>query len=169
MSEQRSRASGDSPESGERKELPAWACATLQDVQGFDFEAPIVSSATADCSELSDHFVASLKAAGAEPGQPSGPMTRVYTMLAGVTGMYLRVAQKNDPFGPLFIFSDGKRSAIPDDFCGATLEVLAYMAERSQNPTLRARLSDVCWLLDRKRAGLGGLAVSSYCDIVDGV
>jgi hypothetical protein len=62
-------------------------------------------------------------------------------------------------------FADGRRSAVPEDFRGQ-VETLAYMAERAANPVLRARLSDVCWLLDRKRGKLGSQAIATYAEIV---
>src|SRR6185437_3411051 len=46
------------------------------------------------------------------------------------------------------------------------IDLLAQMAEQSKNPVLRARLADVCWLLDRKRGNLGSLAVSAYVETV---
>ena len=57
-------------------------------------------------------------------------------------------------------------TAIPTDFRGELLEVVAWMAERATNPVLRARLCDMCWLLDRKRAALAVLAISSYVEVV---
>ena len=42
----------------------------------------------------------------------------------------------------------------------------ADMAERACHPVLRARLSDVCWLLDRKRGKLALAAIAAYTDIV---
>jgi hypothetical protein len=86
--------------------------------------------------------------------------------MAAVTGMYARPENRNEPFGAMFVSSDGRRSPIPEDFRGAPVDVLAAAAERAKNPVLRARLCDVCWLLDRKRATLGTLAMKSYLRIV---
>jgi hypothetical protein len=80
--------------------------------------------------------------------------------------MHFKSEQKNEPFGPMVTFPDGRRSAIPEDFRGAHVDVLAYMADRATNPVLRSRLCDVCWLLDRKRGTLGTLAISSYVETV---
>jgi hypothetical protein len=68
-------------------------------------------------------------------------------MLAAVTGVQLmRAREPNDPFGAMFVFTDGRRSAVPADFRGPPIEVLAQMAERAKHPVLRARLADVSWL-----------------------
>ena len=40
------------------------------------------------------------------------------------------------------------------------------MAERAKHPVLRARLADICWLLDRKRVQLGMTAIAAYVEIV---
>jgi hypothetical protein len=97
---------------------------------------------------------------GAEP--PDNPATRVFTMLSAVTGMLFKPQEKHEPFGPMVMFAYGRRSAIPEDFREPHSEVLAYMAERTKNPVLRARLCDICWLLDRKRGKLGDHAGANY-------
>jgi hypothetical protein len=38
------------------------------------------------------------------------------------------------------------------------------MATHAKHPVPRARLADVCWLLDRKRAQLGASAISAYVE-----
>jgi hypothetical protein len=42
-------------------------------------------------------------------------------------------------------------------------------ASNATNSVLRARLSDVSWILDRKREGLGAAAISAYLDILEKV
>jgi len=79
--------------------------------------------------------------------------------------MHFKPQQRNEPFGPMVVFADGRRSAIPSDFRGH-VDLLAAMAERATNPVLRARLSDVCWLLDQKRGKLALAALVAYTDIV---
>jgi hypothetical protein len=82
---------------------------------------------------------------------------------------YLKAHERDDPFGPAISSADGRRSAIPADFRGAHVDPLADMASRSANPVLRARLADVCWLLERRRGKLDSLAVAAYVEIVEGV
>lgn len=78
----------------------------------------------------------------------------------------LRSQQKNEPFSAMVAWADGRRSAVASDFRGAPVEVLAVMAERANHPTLRARLADVSWLLERKRSQLGAVALAAYVAIV---
>jgi hypothetical protein len=49
------------------------------------------------------------------------------------------------------------------------VDVIAAMASNATNSVLRARLSDVSWILDRKREGLGAAAISAYLDILEKV
>jgi len=41
------------------------------------------------------------------------------------------------------------------------------MAARSVNPVLKARLADMCWLLEPKRGALGAAAIAAYVDTIE--
>ena len=69
----------------------------------------------------------------------------------------------------MFVLADGRRSAIPADFQKGQVVLLADMAIRSKNPVLRARLADVCWLLDRRQGRLGGVTIGAYIDTIEAV
>jgi hypothetical protein len=99
----------------------------------------------------------------AEP--PDTPANRAFVMLSALAGMHFKPDERNEPFGPMVVFADGRRSAVPSDF-RAHVDLLAAMAERVSRPVLRARLSDVCWLLDRKRGKLALAAIAAYTDTV---
>src|SRR5262245_35653154 len=133
--------------------MPSWLTATLDDVQHVDIERPIADARAAESYELSRLF---LKAANSskQADQTETNASRVYGMLSAVTEMHFKPDERNEPFGPMMQFADGRRTAIPSDF-RARIDVLASMVECTQNPVLRARLADVSWLLDRKRAKLG--------------
>jgi hypothetical protein len=146
-------------------QISPWMRATLADVTDFDFEAPVAQSHSADSQELRD-----LYRRAANPGEnnevPDTQAGRVFAMLWAVAGMHFRPREVNDPFGAMLVLSGGGRSAIPADFRGPPLDVLSYMAERAKHPVLRARLADVCWLLDRKRSAMAALASEAYVEIV---
>ncbi len=93
------------------------------------------------------------------------PAVRAFLMLSAVTGMHFKPEERNEPFGPMVVFADGRRSAVPSDF-RSHVDLLADLAERVSHPVLRARLSDLCWLLDRKRGKLALAAIAAYTDIV---
>jgi hypothetical protein len=150
---------------GEPAEAPPWLRATAADLRDLDFESPIAGSTSADTSELSEQFQAAMQPADKTAQPPDTPTNRVFTMLSAVTGMHFKPEERHEPFGPMVIFADGRRSAIPSDF-REHVELLAEMAKRAKHPVLRARLADVCWLLDRKRGNLGSLAVNAYAETV---
>src|SRR3984885_4975902 len=143
-------AEGDTP--------PIWLRATLADLPELDFEAPIDALESADSNELSQRFRTAAENAATEGG-PERPAMRVFSMLAAVTGMHLKAQEPNEPFGPMVVSAEGHRSAAPGDFRGEPVAVLSEMAARAEHPVLRARLADVCWLLERKRAQLGKTAI----------
>lgn len=160
-------AQGDGAPDQPPQILP-WIRGTLDDLADVEFEAPIAGSESADSQELSDLF-----RRAANPGEnrevPDTPVGRTFAMLWAVTGMHFRPRQPNDPFGAMLVLANGGRSALPADFRGPPIHVLSQMAERAKHPALRARLADVCWLLDRKRGALAALAADAYVEIVDKV
>ena len=143
---------------------PPWVRASLADLTDFDFEAPVRGSPAADANELSERFRASDESAAKETADT--PAARVSSMLAAVMGMHLKSQDPNEPFGPMVVWAEGRRTAAPEDFRGEPVAVLSEMAARAEHPVLRARLADVSWLLERKRAHLGKLAISAYVEIV---
>ena len=155
------------PEKAEAKPVrPPWLRASAADLMDLDFEAPIAQSTTADSGELSEQFQTAIQPADKMAQPPDTAANRVFIMLSAVTGMHFKPQERHEPFGPMITFPDGRRSAIPSDFRGAHIDLLGEMARRAKNPVLRARLADVCWLLDRKRGDLGNLAVAAYVEIV---
>lgn len=148
--------------------IETWQQASLTDVDGFDFESPIVDSKVADCLSLSLKFRDAAQSGAGLDGGPDQAAVRIFEMLWALLGMHARPGDSNEPYGPMSVLTSGRRSAIPTDFRG-NVDVIAAMAERATNAVLRARLSDVCWLLERHRKLLGILAVSSYVEIVRSV
>ncbi|WP_354082567.1 hypothetical protein [Bradyrhizobium sp. S3.3.6] len=154
----------DSAAVSEPQGSPVWLRASLTDLFGLDIEAPIVGSQSADSDELGQQFRAAIYSA--VPTDPETPAARVFSMLTAVMGMHLKAKEPNEPFGPMVAWADGRRSAAPVDFRGEPLDVLAEIATHAKHPVLRARLADICWLLDRKRVQLGTAAISAYVEIV---
>jgi hypothetical protein len=143
-----------------------WLRATLDDLNDFDFEGPVATSQSADSMELSDLFRVAAGPVGEKTELPDTPSAHIFAMLWAVTGMHFKPREPNEPFGAAFVAPDGRRSALPADFRGPPINVLAQMAERAKHPVLRARLADVSWLLDRKRGALAADATVAYVDVV---
>jgi lysyl-tRNA synthetase class 1 len=152
--------------SAEEPRPPQWLSATLADLADLDFEAPIIASKSADSNELSDLYRAATSTDGDSTATADTAAIRVFNMLSAVTGMMFKPQERNEPFGPMVVFADGRRSPIPSDFRGSHIDTLANIAERAKHPALRARLADTCWLLDRKRGQLGVIACAAYVEIV---
>jgi hypothetical protein len=154
------------PERGEEHQRAPWLRASLNDVAAVDFELPIAGLKTADCGSIYDKYREVADKGNNAQGELVTPEARVFNMLWAITSMHFKPNEPNEPFGPMMSFADGRRSAVPTDFRGEPLEVVAWMAERATNLVLRARLCDMCWLLDRKRAALAVQAISSYVEVV---
>ncbi len=153
---------------GEGTEVPIWLRATLEDIGDLEFEGPIEGCSSADCYDLSTAYRKAADLHEKLGDEAAAPAARVFAMLAAVTNFHFKPNERNAPFGPMMVV-DGGRSAIPEDFRGGPVETLANAAERASNSVLRARLSDTCWLLERKRQGLGRAAVEAYAGIVEGI
>jgi hypothetical protein len=90
-------------------------------------------------------------------------------MLSAVTGMHLKAHERDEPYGPHITLADGRRTGVPADFRDGHVELLADMAMRCTNPVLKARLADVCWVLDRRRGRLRAVAITAYLDTIESV
>jgi hypothetical protein len=120
-------------ERGEAHALAPWLCASANDVAAVDFELPIAGSKTADCGGLFEVYRSAAQKSDNAQGVQDTPEARVFNMLWALTSMHFKPNEPNDPFGPMMSLADGRRSAIPTDFRGEPLEVVAWMAERATN------------------------------------
>ncbi len=153
----------------EAPQVSPWLKVTMSDIDGLDFEQVIAGSTAADSPELADLYRAASQASGTSADDADDPArVRVWDFLWGVTGMHFKPDDENEPFGPMVVLADGRRSAVAADFRGHS-DVLQTLARASTNVVLRARLSDLAWLLDRKEAGFGVAAVKAYVELVRGI
>ncbi|MBE1506276.1 hypothetical protein H4W29_003457 [Rhizobium viscosum] len=159
---------GGGPRSDERNDQQTrlWLQATVEDFEQVDFEAPIADCVDADYHELNNRFREAAKVREKEGEEH--PASRVFAMLSAITSFYFKPEDRNAPYGPIMAMGD-QRSPIPEDFRGGPVAALAYAASRTRNPLLRARLADVCWLLERRRHELGRIAVRAYAEVVEGL
>jgi hypothetical protein len=149
--------------------VPAWVSITPTDLTDVDFEEPITGASSASCDELHDLYrKAAYSAAEVASSTEQFPLIPIFRLLEAVTSMYLKPQEQDEPYGP-FMSSGDRRTAIPSDFCGEPVKLLAEMANRATSAALRARLADVCWLLEPRRGNLALSAINSYVDIIDGV
>ncbi len=145
--------------------VPVWLRASADDAASVDIENPLVGLTETDCHAYSDIFGKSADEIEKQSGGADTPVSLVYRMLSAVTQMYFKPKESQEPFGPMMAMADGRRTAAPADF-RTQVETLAILAERAVNPVLKARLSDLCWLLERRRAKQGFAAVTAYTETV---
>ena len=76
---------------------------------------------------------------------------KVLHLLAEACSMMLSPSSNTEPFKPSFYFPD-RRSAISDDFFDSDIAFFAEIVDAIDNHWLKARLSDLIWLRQRKPA-----------------
>jgi hypothetical protein len=96
------------------------------------------------------------------------PCKEVFRLLGEITGIHLTPAERGKIWGPGTAFGD-RRSMIPSDIRGAQSDVLEAALPRVEHPALRARIADVVWTNDMRKAGVAKTAIHAYCDCVDGL
>ena len=146
--------------------VPVWLQATVNDVEVVDIDHPIKGLDIADCHQISAAYSSAWRAEEEWTGGNNRPTVLVYRMIAALTEMYFKPESRNDPFGPMMVLADGRRSAVPSDFRGV-VDAVAAIATKTQSPLLAARLSDICWILERKRAQSGFLAITAYTQVAE--
>lgn len=156
----------DKAEQDKKISIPNWLLATDKNIEDLDFEAPIFGCKSADCNDLSSLFRKASEYHEHLGGKDAEISALVFAMLAAVTNFHFKPHDRGHPFGAMMSFESG-RTAIPEDFRGSPVASLATGAALALNPVLKARLCDVCWLLERNRHELGRLAINAYLDIVD--
>lgn len=144
-------------------QIPPWLEATSSDFETTDLEAPLANSELPDAYDLSMRFLAAMNDAKAANQLPAA---RVYSMLNAVTSMHFKPAEAMEPFGPMMVGPRG-RSAIADDFRGEPSAILLTNLARFKHPVLRARIADLCWILNRKRSEAAVAAMSAYLETLE--
>jgi len=85
--------------------------------------------------------------------------------LGGACSMMLEPRRAPAPFRPVMQM-ESSRSALPEDFDPVAIALFRAVVGKSDNPELRARLSDIVWLRERD-AGVARQAVQSYFEAAD--
>jgi hypothetical protein len=135
-----------------------------EDFAAVDVEGPISASPSVDSTKLAHAYSEALRAIG----QEDVAARRVYELMEALLHLHFKPNDRSEPYGPLFV-SEGRRSMVPDDIRGQQTLVLATVAPSLRNPGVRARLSDVVWLNDRKQVEAGRVAIASYRTAIEEV
>ncbi|WP_205700271.1 DUF7380 domain-containing protein [Crenobacter intestini] len=90
---------------------------------------------------------------------------KVLWLLADACSMILKPNSLNEPFAPCMV-TDGKRSALPEDFKKEDIEFFSKIIPLIDEPKLCARISDIVWLLQKPRNPQNALfAIDNYRSI----
>lgn len=134
---------------------------TLADFDGCVLTAPIEALLKIDMTAISFAYQ---KAAAAMPS----PCKEVFRLLAQIAGIRLDPGERGSVWKPESS-DDRGRTLIPSDVRGAQSDVLETVAARIEHPALRARIADVVWSNDKRKAEMAKLAIDAYCDCVEGL
>ncbi len=88
-----------------------------------------------------------------------------FILLGDIMSLCLKVEDNNSeqPFQPMFVWGDGKRSAILQDFSEEQLKVLSEILTTITNPVIKARIADILWIRDRRSYyTMGKIAIENY-------
>ena len=90
---------------------------------------------------------------------------KVLRLLGDACSMRIVPEKPNEPFVP-WIEVAGQRSTMPDDFTQNDIDFFASVIDSIAHPLLKARLSDLIWMTERKRGVKYALiAIDSYMEI----
>jgi hypothetical protein len=129
-----------------------------------DLEAPIEAVCDFDPGSLGDAYARNAEVARTD-GRTADAL--VYSLLQGLCQMHFRSTDRSEPFGPLIVWADGRRSIIPGDVPAALNDAIASRASGIKNAVLRAHLSDIAWTNNRRHGACASIAVEAYCDAVE--
>ncbi len=152
----------DEPET--RPVEPSPLVASTDDLAATNLSAALDGLERADEYVLETALLAAMKAAEAADARDQ---ERGYRLLMLLCTLHLRIEDPAEPWGPRWQGPDG-RSYTASDFRGEQTVVLADFVDRIVHPALRARVADVVWYNDRRRAGAALSAINAYCEAVRG-
>ena len=134
-------------------------------LQSFLREAVLAAVAASKIADSNDAYGRIEAAVANAKTAKDTESERALGILSQISGYHFKPDDRAEPFGPLMVMG-GRRSQIPSDLLGDQVEILSRFASDVAHPSFRARLSDVCWLLNKKDVTSGLRAVSSYVECV---
>lgn len=134
------------------------------ELRSFDFEEPISSAGTLEYSRMNELYQQARDKATTE-GETLKSDT--YSLLSTICGFHFKPGDRGEPYGPLFVFGDGRRTLIPSDFKGDQATAFGEIAAFTKNPALRARLADVAWICRRSDISSKNTAIKAYNESVE--
>ncbi|TPI43435.1 hypothetical protein FJ414_04795 [Mesorhizobium sp. B3-1-6] len=146
-------------ENAERKEIPGVTFVVPLDAFRRDaVQSAIAATAVVDSSDIYARIHEGNAAA-----KTAGDVDSLSALdvLGQISTYHFVPDDRIEPFRPLAIMG-GRRSPIPADLLSDQIVILAELVPNIGHHAFRARVADVCWLLNKKDAASGLRAVSSY-------
>lgn len=115
---------------------------TADDLRRYDWPAVLKQAKVRDCHEYFTGFVQQLQERQ-QAGDDLG--VRVYRLLAAVASFHPNYDADGNPYGPMRVDADGKRSLAAEDLTKEDLAALQGVLSEITDPEFRARVADVLW------------------------
>lgn len=128
---------------------------TKRDFDACDWQGIIEQCDQKKCQEYVGLFFAEAEKATNVKAQ------EVFALLGRIASLYFKLDNEQDPFGPLFVTSDGQSSFTVDDLTDEEAQVLTDVVLEVTDPEMQARIADVLYVKTRK-AFLAGKAINAY-------
>ena len=137
---------------------------TLDDFEACGWKAALQEvDIPGDYYSLSKAFFGAANQAVKEERQTHGKVLR---LLADVCSMDLSPDSVNQPYKPIVVGSDGRSSMNLNDLTDEDINFLASIVDSIDNSSLKARLADLIWLLQKPRkVKFARLAIDCYRSI----
>lgn len=138
---------------------------TKEDFDSIQWESYLNDLNSSDDSSWFTYFRVFMDKAQEAESQKDERTQAAFFLLADMMSLRLRVEEdnSNQPFHPMFVSSDGKRSAAIQDFSAQQLKVLSEILPTATNPAIRVRIADILWTRDRSSYyTMGKVAIAGY-------
>ena len=97
----------DSNDHGSAIEAPPWLRASVDDVAVVDFEAPLIAATAADNHKICELYQSALSSIDGAKSSEDTASVRVFQLLLAVCGMRFIPQERDAPFGPMLVLSQG--------------------------------------------------------------
>lgn len=93
---------------------------------------------------------------------------KAYQLLNSILHMSFHPEDPASPYGAMLVL-ENRRSMIPNDLSLAQVIELGKVATSFEHAGIRARVSDIAWLQNRRHRQMADLAITSYAECVNSV
>lgn len=129
-----------------------------------DLDSPVKELESIDCYDAATELTAAAKEAD-EAGNLGQAL--VYRLMGTICHLHFQPRSKEQPYGPLAVYSNGLRTAAGGDFSRDESEALFSVRDRIRFTPLKARIADLTWISNRGNVKAAREAISGFCEMVE--